>query len=416
VAVAGRATGRGWRALETTLLAWSEPLPTGAGRRRRLRVALLTWTLAVGLSGIAFGTAPVTYDVHKLGWGLMPFIGLLSGLPFGLVVTRPTLGWLVSAVSAFVLGVVLPLQSADPWRWGVVHALVMFALLFAVALRQPARRVVAAWAGTVLLFWWGTRTDLAAGWMVGVSIITVIGLLIGRLAVTNRALTQQAEETSAEKERRLVLEERSRIARDLHDIVAHHMSLVVVQAETAGYRIPDLPESARDELASISGSARAALAETRALLAVLRQDDDEVARTPQPGLDELAALVDGARRAGQDVAADVRVSGDPPRPGTSLAAYRIVQESLANAARHAPGAPVRVQVVQDGEALTLSVVNARPPGGGFLLATDTAPGEGHGIVGMRERVVAEGGTLEAAPDDEGGFAVRAVLPLTQVVA
>jgi signal transduction histidine kinase len=244
----------------------------------------------------------------------------------------------------------------------------------------------------------------------------VIGLLIGRLAVTNRALSQQAEETSAEKGRRLVLEERARIARDLHDIVAHHMSLVVVQAETAGYRIPELPQSARDELASISGSARAALAETRALLAVLRQDDDEVARTPQPGLDELDALVDGARRAGQDVAAEVRVSGGPVRPGTSLAAYRIVQESLANAARHAPGAPVRVKVVQDDAALMLSVVNAPPPRGGFAVVPDSVPGEGHGIVGMRERVVAEGGTLEAAPDDDGGFAVRAVLPLAQVVA
>ena len=144
--------------------------------------------------------------------------------------------------------------------------------------------------------------------------------------------------SSAETQRRLVLEERARIARDLHDIVAHHMSLVVVQAETAGYRHPDLPDVAREELESISASARAALAETRALLAVLRNEDDEAEHAPQPGLEQLGELVEGARRAGQDVAADVRLDGDALRPGTSLAAYRIVQESLANAARHAPGA------------------------------------------------------------------------------
>ena len=214
-------------------------------------------------------------------------------------------------------------------------------------------------------------------------------------------------------ERRLVLEERARIARDLHDIVAHHMSLVVVQAETAGYRHPDLTDSARAELDSISNSARAALAETRALLAVLRNEDDEAEHAPQPGLGQLAELVEGARRAGQHVAADVRLDGDDLRPGTSLAAYRIVQESLANAARHAPGAAVRLVVEQDAEALRVAVLNEAAPGGVPTVALD--PGgvdvPGHGIIGMRERAVAEGGSLDAAPEADGGFAVRAVLPL-----
>ncbi|GAB3594387.1 histidine kinase [Angustibacter peucedani] len=383
-------------------------LRLGRLAHRHVPLGVLVWVVAIGLSAIGFGTSAEVYDVDRLGWGLMPFVGLLVGMPFALVLARPAVGWLVSAVSALLLSLALPLTDTDPWMWLTLHSLVIFALLFAVAAREPLRRVVGAWAGTVLLFAYGTREDLRTGWMVGVSIIVVIGLLVGRLAVTNRALSRQTQVTTAEKERRVVLEERARIARDLHDIVAHHMSLVVVQAETAGYRIPDLPDAAREELASISGSARAALQETRALLAVLRNEDDEAEHAPQPGLEQLDDLVEGARRAGQRVDADVAVpsSGDL-RPGTALAAYRIVQESLANAARHAPGAPVRVRLHEEDGALLLDVRNAGP-------LREPAAGQaerGHGIIGMRERAVAEGGTLQAAPDDEGGFAVRAVLPL-----
>ncbi|GAA4350384.1 sensor histidine kinase [Angustibacter luteus] len=403
------ATARGWQHVESALLRWSEPAALSPDPRRRLRLTLAAWTVAVALSVIAFGTSGEVYDVDTLGYGLMPFVGLLAGLPFGLVLTRPTLGLLISEVSAFALAITLPVADSDPWTWLTVQSLVIFALLFAVALREPLQRVVGAWAATVLLFAWGSAPDVRTGWMVGVTIIVVVGLLVSRLARTNRALSRQTAVSSAETQRRLVLEERARIARDLHDIVAHHMSLVVVQAETAGYRHPDLPDVAREELESISASARAALAETRALLAVLRNEDDEAEHAPQPGLELLAELVEGARRAGQDVEADVRLGGDALRPGTSLAAYRIVQESLANAARHAPGAAVRVVVARDGSALRVSVVNDRPP---EPVAADLDPdGAGHGIIGMRERAGAEGGSLDAAPSADGGFVVRAELPL-----
>lgn len=399
--------------MESTLLRWSEPNTVSLDPRRRLRLTLAVWTIAVVLSFIAFGSSGEVYDVDQLGYGLMPFVGALAGLPFALILTRPTLGLLVSEVSAFALAIFLPISDSDPWMWLTVQSLVIFALLFAVSLREPMRRVVGAWAATVVLFAWGSTPDIRTGWMVGVSIIVVVGLLIGRLAKTNRALSRQTEVSSAEMERRLVLEERARIARDLHDIVAHHMSLVVVQAETAGYRHPDLNDSARTELESISSSARAALAETRALLAVLRNEDDEAEHAPQPGLGQLTELVEGARRAGQRVMVDVRLDGDELRPGTSLAAYRIVQESLANAARHAPGATVRLVVEQDGEALRVAVLNAAPSDGAPTAVLTEAEGDvpGHGIIGMRERAVAEGGSLEAAPETDGGFAVRAVLPL-----
>ena len=144
------------------------------------------------------------------------------------------------------------------------------------------------------------------GWVVAVSAVAVFGLLAGTLARTRRSLERQERLTSQEKGRRLVLEERTRIARDLHDIVAHHMSLVVVQAETAPYRLPDVPAPVRAELESISASARSALTETRALLSVLRQDGQQAEHAPQPGIEQIGELVDGAPPGGVPLEPPVR--------------------------------------------------------------------------------------------------------------
>jgi signal transduction histidine kinase len=188
------------------------------------------------------------------------------------------------------------------------------------------------------------------------------------------------------------------------------MSLVVVQAETAPYRVADLSDGARAELESISASARSALAETRALLAVLRQEGDAAEHAPQPGVGELGPLLEGARRAGVPLAAELHVEPSSLRPGTSLAAYRIVQEALANVSRHAPGASVRVELVPEDGAVRVSVVNGPVPGR-EPDAPVPAPREGHGLTGMRERVGAEGGTLWAGPTSDGGFTVWATLPV-----
>ena len=185
------------------------------------------------------------------------------------------------------------------------------------------------------------------------------------------------------------------------------MSLVVVQAETAPYRVPGLPDEARRELAAIGETARSALTETRSLLAVLRHDDDAPAHAPQPGLDRLAELVDVTRRAGVDLYTEVGAGLDDLRPGVSLAAYRIAQEALANATRHAPGSPVRMVVHRDGDGLRLRIVNGPPADGS---APSGPAAAGHGITGMRERARAEGGELTATPSPDGGFAVDAVLP------
>ncbi len=381
---------------------WSELLPPSPGRRW---LRWVTWAAAVALTVAAAGTSGAVIDLDRTGAGLAPFLGALGGLPFALILTRPALGWLVSAASAIVIAAALPLVDADPWPWPVPHGLTLLALLGAVCAREPLARAAVAWLSTCLLFAWGVPPDIAPGWVVGVSSVAVIGLLAGRLARSNRRLAEQAARSEREQARRVVLEERARIARDLHDVVAHHMSLVVVQAETAPYRVPDLPDAARAELDAISEVARSALSETRSLLTVLRREDDTPAHAPQPGLDQLPDLVDATRRAGVQLDTDVAGQLDDLRPGTSLAAYRIAQEALANAARHAPGAPVRLVLRRDGPAVRLQVENGPPPG---------PPGEpgppGHGITGMRERARAEGGELTIVRSPDGRFAVEALLP------
>ena len=380
-------------------------------RHRGVRF-FLAWAVAVVAAFVAFGTSATVYDTDSIGWGLMPFVGAIAGLPFGLIVIRPLTGLLVSVGAAFVLAEVFPLVDRDPWPWLVVHGLVILALLFATCARESLQRAVGAWLITASLFYWGVPYDIQAGWVIGVTTVALIGLLAGRLVSTNLALARQAEVSTAEKARRVVLEERARIARDLHDIVAHHMSLVVVQTETAGYRVPDLSEAARAELLSIGESARSALTETRALLAVLRQEGQAAEDAPQPGLVQVSELVEAAQRAGVKLKAQVSGDLEVLRPGTSLAAYRIVQEALANVARHAPGAPVRLEVDAGSAEVRIRVANGPMPGvepgaervGGGLGQV------GHGITGMRERAAAAGGRVDLGWTDDGGFVVQLFLP------
>jgi len=207
-----------------------------------------------------------------------------------------------------------------------------------------------------------------------------------------------------ERVRRSVLEERTRIARELHDIVAHHMSLIAIHAETAPYRIPDLPGEAADTLATIRTGAVEALTDLRRLLGVLRGDDAATGQ-PRPDLTQFDRLVEEVRGVGVEVT--VTVDGTPrPLPAdVEAAAYRIAQEALSNARRHAAGAPVRVTLGYTPRALTIRVANDAPrePGG-------PGTGGGHGVRGMRERAAMLGGEVTAGPLPDGGFQVYAHLP------
>jgi signal transduction histidine kinase len=203
--------------------------------------------------------------------------------------------------------------------------------------------------------------------------------------------------------------ERARIARELHDVVAHHISMIAVQAETARLTTPGMPTAGAQRLSEIGDTARAGLTEMRRLLGVLREDAQaEVAdRHPQPGLEHLAGLVDEARES-SGAGCRLIISGAPVTvdPGVGLAAYRIVQEALTNARRHAPGAAVDVEVRYGDGELRL-VIRDNGPGPQW-----TAPAGGHGLPGMLERAAAVGGELRAGAATVGGFLVEARLPGT----
>jgi signal transduction histidine kinase len=219
--------------------------------------------------------------------------------------------------------------------------------------------------------------------------------------------------------------ERARIARELHDVVAHHISMIAVQAETARLATPGMPSAGAHRLLEIGDTARAALTEMRRLLGVLRDDARAVdvpdaagqrpraERRPQPTLQQLVELLDEARNASM-TGVRLIVSGSPATldPGVELAAYRIIQEALTNARRHAPGAAVDVELHYTAETLRLRV---RDNGPGVASATvaGAAPmsrSAGHGLLGMRERATAVGGVLTAGPASVGGFLVEATLP------
>ena len=250
---------------------------------------------------------------------------------------------------------------------------------------------------------------LDSGWM-------LIALLLGEALRNRHSLAQaadlralNAERMQQEMAQRQVAEERLRIARDLHDILAHSVALINIQAGVAAHVLDQQPEQAREALVNIKEASRATLHELRAMVGVLRDDDSPAPLAPTPGLAALDDLLGAVREAGLTVEADVR---RPPHGLPALvdaAAYRIVQEALTNVIKHAPRATVRVAIGQDADTLNLDIVNqaGQPP-----VAARTS-GSGHGIIGMRERALALGGSLQAGPLTAGGFRVQASLPLAE---
>jgi signal transduction histidine kinase len=228
--------------------------------------------------------------------------------------------------------------------------------------------------------------------------------LAGRAIRRRRSRERQLILEREEKARLAVLEERTRIARELHDVVAHAISVIVLQARGARHALNAEPEDARGAIDAIEQTATQALGEMRRLLGMLRTNDEEVALAPQPSLAHLDALVAHVRDAGLPV--EVRVEGRPCElaPGIDLTAYRIVQEALTNALKHAGPARARVLVRYREDVLELEVADTGVGG-------TNGDGTGHGLAGMRERVAVFGGELESGARSEGGYSVHARLPL-----
>ncbi|MGO2846860.1 MAG: sensor histidine kinase [Microbacterium gubbeenense] len=246
-----------------------------------------------------------------------------------------------------------------------------------------------------------------AGGIVALSVGAVaagVGTLVRDRVRVGAALDKERQLGLVEQERRLVAEERQRIARELHDVVAHGLSLIQIQATSAPYRVTGVTPEAAAEFADIARSARGSLAEMRQLLGALRGDDEPAERAPQPTVGDIPALVGETRRAGANITLAMPEGTEAP-PAQGIAAYRIVQEAISNAMRHAPGARIDVVVDVIGGVLAIDIANDAP---------ETPPAQsrpGHGLVGMRERATILGGSLDAARTNDGGFRVLARLPL-----
>jgi len=331
--------------------------------------------------------------------------------PLPLAGRWPLLAWRAGWL-ALLLAPLVPAAWWGGWPWGPPQVLALLVAFCLAGVR--CQRPVLWWMWALSLIPWSLWLTADVPDLNGPASATIVFTVaaiavdsIGSRRRAQRALAAQAERAGVDRARRAVLEERTRIARELHDVVAHHISLIAVRAETAPYRLSDLPGPARAEFGALSAAAREALTDMRRLLGVLRHDQP-AALAPQPELADLPALVDAARQAGVPVELSVPPALGQVPAGVALCAYRIVQESLSNASQHAPGAPVTVTVHHDSAAVLLRVANgpggpAGPPGG------EHRPG--HGLTGMRERVALLGGSLSAGPAPGGGYLVAAVLPV-----
>ena len=422
-----RVARRAWRELIQVLAApdvapawWHPPW------QRRAYIALSVATLALGVVNLASlhpvpaaTPAPPTdcraspcYSLHypPVSIGQL-LLAAAVVTPLLLAARYPLLGWRIGWV-ALLLAPLVPGRWLGGWPWGPAQVLVLLAVFCVAGVRYGRPVLWWMWALSLIpsLLWLARDLAGPAGPLSAAIVFTAATIALDSLSSrwrAQRALAAQAERTELERARRAVLEERARIARELHDVVAHHMSLIAVRAETAPYRLSDLPESARAEFGSLSGVAREALAEMRQLLGVLRHDQP-AGLAPQPQLSDLPALVETARRAGAAVELSAPSALDQVPSGVALCAYRIVQESLSNASQHAPGAAVTVSVDHDAGAVLLRVANGP---GGSAGPPRSEHGPGHGLTGMRERVALLGGSLSAGPAPDGGYVVSATLPL-----
>ncbi len=365
------------------------------------------------------------------GAALLCFYGGLVGgyssqwtLLSGLVSALPVLATLVRPVGAFWMSMVAtPLvallgSSWGDWPWLPGAFMCHTAVLVIVAIRTRPRTAVWMWVITAAYAFfneslWGPGQYGSNS--APLLVLTAFALLAISLWHIRRdarqQVTAQQTVTAHERSRRTLLEERTNIARELHDVVAHHMSVVAIQAEAAPYRVENPPEELERAFATIRENAVAALTELRRVLGVVRAEDYEAPDAPQPTLTDLDALLAKVREAGLGVEKAVTGAVRELPPGVELSAYRIVQEALSNTLRHAPGATARVEVSYVLGGLGLRVVNTAIPQNTLV---KPSPGAGHGVTGMRERVSMLNGEMTAGPTDDGGYEVAVFLPVTAV--
>jgi signal transduction histidine kinase len=332
---------------------------------------------------------------------------LLSGLPLGFRRAVP----LAAAVPVTVL---LAAQSLAgiPVDEGLVFLVVLVVAVFSVAAYLPIKGAVAGLMLVIAGVWTSVvadGTETVAEDLVFSAIIVATPWIAGRAyeGRQRRALEMEQRSEWLERAREAdmraaVAEERARIARELHDLISHTVSVMGIQAGAAAEVLDSDPSRAREALRAIERSAREAVLELRRLLDVLRQHGDAPGLAPQPGLRELADLVEPLESTGLQVELRADAAGARLPPGVELAGYRIVQEALTNVVKHAHASSVVIETRRNARWLEVEVRDDGVGDAGDRTA-------GHGLIGMRERVALYGGTLEAGPHPEGGWRVRARL-------
>jgi signal transduction histidine kinase len=321
--------------------------------------------------------------------------------PFG----APAAVFVINALESFVDGRLVTFVAAT--FFAVLSAVFLFGLL--PDWRQAIAGLGIAFAAGGVV----TVNHPTQGWgdFLGVAllfgVVWLAAFAIGRKLEQAAAAQERADQLEREREaeaRAAVAEERARIARELHDVVGHSVSVMTVQASAVRRRLKPDQEQEREALEIVEQTGREALAEMRRLVGVLRRPEEAPALAPQPSLEHLDRLVAQARESGLPV--EVRIEGEPTQlpPGVDLTAYRLVQEGLTNAIKHARASKADVVVRYGDSDVEISVTDDGDGGG-------DGGGGGHGLVGMRERVTVYGGELEAGPRAEGGYALRARLPV-----
>jgi signal transduction histidine kinase len=357
---------------------------------------ILVWAMLEAVVATGPGSTPA-----RIGFALVISLPLVfrrrASFAVITVIAVATVAWTVTADTpesgtmpfpALLLALFSVALYARTTATAVAGGLIAVAAML-IAIHTPFYDTEPTAGNTAILLFFSTGT-WTAGWV-----------------VRRRAKQLQlAYEESGDLARTAVADERERIARELHDVVAHSVSLIAVQAGAAEAQLDNDLEAARDHLGAVRRTARDTMTEMRRLLGVLRQDDATYA--PLPGLAGVPDLVDDARAAGTNV--EYVETGEPREltAGVDLVVYRVIQEALTNVRKHAEGVPARVTVNHGGRSIEVEVTNARPDG-----VVEPARNGGHGLIGMRERVRIFGGSFNAGPQDDGSFRVHALIPLPE---
>lgn len=364
-----------------------------------------SWTGRVLLAGILLAIAWPTSLVELA-------VTPATALPVALVVALPVLvapehpwrAWGASALGGLLIALLVGPAPGGALAVQAVYLVVLCGLTALAVARCAPWAAAVATVGLVAMFVLATGSTEGTGLGIFFTVLVLaVGLLGQRVLTQRRRIVEVEEQRADEQSRRAVLQERARVARDLHDVVAHSMSMVVVRAETARYRLPGVDDASAEEFSAIGDAARTALGELRGVLQVLRADDEGADLAPQPSAADVDELLAATSAAGVDLTVTTTGDASGLGPAASVSLYRILAEALANASRHAADVPIAVTIDHTPDAVRLRV--AHGPG-----RAATGPGSGLGLPGMRERAAAVDGALTVGPTADGGFAVDARLP------